>query len=919
MALPIINRIWSESPYLMNGNEHVASNYYESVHESQIGIAIFDILHLDVRDSAGSVLSTEGRECINTTRLIVTGGTDDPSVKLSLSPSDEPHYHLDASAIEEDLVFKFGAFVSDKVDSAFQDRQVHDFHPKEPMKAAEQGLVFLGPTDFSNSLYDLRWENAEVEGERMTGLQAFWRLRILHDVTQGSIPLDICEKYPYWCDTVHKTEAVLSYVGPETQRRPRNAPHDLAYEVIGIVFPPAEFSSNAEAEFYLKGALLYEEHIVSEIRKRFLDGKQIYHYWTEPLPRRSDRPNTTDWLMFVTLDIGYASETAKLPEIGGQVVITWINSARDVYVTDDCLVIGANWEFIEADLTIKKRCKVALIVGQRYGDAAIYHYEREGYLPVFEFSRQSPNVAFIVGAIDKLLFETERRVEGPIHEIKSALMMGKHGARRVSRTPSVWNEHIVEAAMLKCSSSQKIVFRDLLGSSALSIVRGPPSSGKSLLAAILTIVYLKSMERVLIVTKSRSAAKKLFDEAVATAKQLGVLSSLLAGIATFLSSETPSVQLGTTLFTTLDELQDPSIHAFAPTVLIVDQAEQINDHWLFAMCGLFSSSLTRISLFGDEQGVIPKSRAGERNHFRWQFERSTSKRLMDGGYPVLLLSEQRHIDFDLARLPFLIGYRMHQQPSDSGKLKVRSAEDVRCLPERRTMLTWVAKFLGKSIESCKVSIFVNVKDGNCMTLRNSSTCLNHQNMAMVLRILSSLSDHGIAHEDIIILSYFEFAVPILRRFYHSRGFRCAVEHVASQQVKARDYLVSIIDSVQTYKSKRNYVYGPSYPERSFPMATTLMIAKSLRIIVGYGNEKEDKWVKRDYWGRVFVWHHRRGLVKDVEIEDGILEFEEELRPGMYYMDPVEKEISGTVMYARLREKSRDAKYLIDDVYETVLH
>ena len=48
----------------------------------------------------------------------------------------------------------------------------------------------------------------------------------------------------------------------------------------------------------------------------------------------------------------------------------------------------------------------------------------------------------------------------------------------------------------------------------------------------------------------------------------------------------------------------------------------------------------------------------------------------------------------------------------------------------------------------------------------------------------------------------------------------------------------------------------------------------------------------------------------MEIEDSILEFEEELRPGMYYMDPVEKEISGTVMYARLREKSRDAKYLV---------
>ena len=305
--------------------------------------------------------------------------------------------------------------------------------------------MFPGSTDFSDSLYDLRWENAEVGGELtvkiswkstyvvsyglmrldgldtpdqtlgrtlsnleirtgtesphalkiiatvryeerlmyryryllscQTGLQAFWRLRILQDVTQGSIPLDICKNYPYWCDTVHKTEAVLSYVGPETQRRPRNAPHDLEYEVAGIVSSPAEFSSNAEAEFYLKGALLYEEHVVSEIRKRFLDGKQIYDYWTEPLPRRSDRPNTTDWLMFVTLEIDYASETAELLEISGQVVITWINSAREVYVTDDCLGIGVYWEYVKADLTIKKRCTVTVIVGQRYGDVALYHYE----------------------------------------------------------------------------------------------------------------------------------------------------------------------------------------------------------------------------------------------------------------------------------------------------------------------------------------------------------------------------------------------------------------------------------------------------------------------------------------------------------------------------------------------------------------
>ena len=427
-------------------------------------------------------------------------------------------------------------------------------------------------------------------------------------------------------------------------------------------------------------------------------------------------------------------------------------------------------------------------------------------------------MAPIVGAIDKLLFETERKGQEPIHEIKSALMMGKHGARLVSRAAVVWHEYVVKAAMLKCSSSQKVVFQDLLGSSALSTVRGPPSSGKSPLAATLTIVSLKSMERVLVVAKSRSAAKKLFDEAVATAKQLGVSSSQLGGMATYLSFEPPSVQLGTSLhrlyddlcsisttstkplfpkdatalFITLDELQDPAIHAFVLTVLIVDQAEQINDHWLFAMCRLFSSTLTRISLFGDEQGVVPKSCAGKRNHFRWQFERSTMKRLMDGGFPILLLSEQYRIDFDLARLPFLIGYRMHQQPFDSGKLKVCSAESVRYLPERQAMLKWVAKFLEKSIESCNVSVFVNVEDGNCMKLRNSSTCLNHQNMAMVLRTLASLSDHGIAHEDIIILCYFEFAEPILRRFFRSRGFRCAVGHVASQQVKARDYLVSII-------------------------------------------------------------------------------------------------------------------------------
>jgi hypothetical protein len=51
------------------------------------------------------------------------------------------------------------------------------------------------------------------------------------------------------------------------------------------------------------------------------------------------------------------------------------------------------------------------------------------------------------------------------------------------------------------------------------------------------------------------------------------------------------------LFTTFERLHEVIAQMFCPTVLICDDAENAHDHFIFAACGKFESTLERLALF----------------------------------------------------------------------------------------------------------------------------------------------------------------------------------------------------------------------------------------------------------------------------------------------------------------------------------
>jgi len=83
-------------------------------------------------------------------RLWFTGGTDDPSIEIRLSTTDDEPRPLSSY-----IILKFAAFVSDSTQQSYGDRKVVAYIPTEEVHLEE---ALAGPNNFSDALYDLRWD-----------------------------------------------------------------------------------------------------------------------------------------------------------------------------------------------------------------------------------------------------------------------------------------------------------------------------------------------------------------------------------------------------------------------------------------------------------------------------------------------------------------------------------------------------------------------------------------------------------------------------------------------------------------------------------------------------------------------------------------------------------------------------------------
>ncbi|KAH7336125.1 hypothetical protein BKA65DRAFT_596175 [Rhexocercosporidium sp. MPI-PUGE-AT-0058] len=161
---------WFEAPFVLSVSDQ------HSIHTSQFVDSKFMIDSLGIEELNGPKVSIDRKTDTRLSALHREAGTDidnlrtdDPSLELHLCAFESPN--LDLSSIRSNaIVLKFGAFVSDEVESRFCLRKVIDFQPTLPLALQKLKPAFTGSTNFSNALYEVRWTEETIAGQRKISL-----------------------------------------------------------------------------------------------------------------------------------------------------------------------------------------------------------------------------------------------------------------------------------------------------------------------------------------------------------------------------------------------------------------------------------------------------------------------------------------------------------------------------------------------------------------------------------------------------------------------------------------------------------------------------------------------------------------------------------------------------------------------------
>ncbi|PVH72899.1 hypothetical protein DL98DRAFT_595551 [Cadophora sp. DSE1049] len=112
---------------------------------------------------------------------------------------------------------------------------------------------------------------------------------------------------------------------------------------------------------------------------------------------------------------------------------------------------------------------------------------------------------------------------------------------------------------------------------------------------------------------------------------------------------------------------------------------------------------------------------------------------------------------------------------------------------------------------------------------------------------------------------------------------CRIEHVASENIKAREPRVVIIDFANTFNTGDGS--GNEGMKSASRIPSALMTPRDLRIIVGHERMRfhpDGTKIPIAVLMRLIVdWHKGRGLIKHMQVGEALLEYEDMLNPVMY--------------------------------------
>jgi hypothetical protein len=173
-------------------------------------------------------------------------------------------------------------------------------------------------------------------------------------------------------------------------------------------------------------------------------------------------------------------------------------------------------------------------------------------------------------------------------------------------------------------------------------------------------------------------------------------------------------------------------------------------------------------------------------------------------------------------------------------------------------------------------------------MKKSSGRLNLQNLIAIIRILKSMLVSGIAMETVLVVTFFSrYSTPICA-FLRSQGLDVRVEHIDSEKINGGLNSVVIINCPGT--KVVNYRPGSQIGDMR-RNKKALLLPSALQIVVGHrdmGLAEFDPSAGEKFWQRLIKQHKNSGMVKNMRIGKGILEYEEVFCPSRYWKHPTSK-------------------------------
>ncbi|KAK0104192.1 hypothetical protein ONS96_005284 [Cadophora gregata f. sp. sojae] len=418
---------------------------------------------------------------------------------------------------------EYGMGIEDFIDHDMEEGLIENFNRLREMVRDPNG----DPDGYKSVVVHFKWNPSLEHGYRHLlsipkNVTCYWRWAVNAGSTMGTVPANLAEDHLWLEDEeVHIVE-VKRLPTDKLSLRPGIPMYEQGDIKIEYVALPCktQFSVSMEFEVFLKVPLLYERAAMQQTRQYDLDG-----YWPWAAKTLAElgivkpHPYKLVFLLRVNMAEG---KRVTLPDSGTMATVIW--NPRDIGVK------SFRWKakVIPPPPGELGRFNCALLATRSLQSASHTDLQHKGWKPYFVLSEEETSVIPMFESLDRMIYGNSMVGVTYQNWLKVFLMARRNWL--VRRILPFDVEKLVRQKLLKNLNREQRFGAYTIVRSPLSIVIGPPGTGKTVTAATAGILEVSQGGRVIVMSEKNGATKANLQKHIQLLRYYGASDEVLATV-----------------------------------------------------------------------------------------------------------------------------------------------------------------------------------------------------------------------------------------------------------------------------------------------------------------------------------------------------------------------------------------------------